>query len=144
MGGVGYRHETAQERVGRRCCLRSTKTIASSSRWRRRTTGCTISRCRMLLLHGLMTGRTDRLIHWLNICPHKQFTTLDTHDGIGVVDVVGLLTDDEIDYVREKVDEITEPAKPYLKYPGIMIKTSKKQAQRYQLGMHLLFSAQLR
>ncbi len=88
----------------------------------------------MLLLHGLMTGRTDRLIHWLNICPRKQFTTLDTHDGIGVVDVVGLLTDDEIDYVREKVDEITLPAKPYLRYPGMMIKTSGKQAQRYQLG----------
>jgi sucrose phosphorylase len=88
----------------------------------------------MLLLHGLMTQRTDRLIHWLNICPRKQFTTLDTHDGIGVVDVAGLLTDDEIDYVREKVDEITLPAKPYLKYPGIMIKTSGKQAQRYQLG----------
>jgi sucrose phosphorylase len=88
----------------------------------------------MLLLHGLMTGRTDRLIHWLNICPRKQFTTLDTHDGIGVVDVVGLLSDDEIDFVREKVDEITLPAKPYLKYPGIMIKASGKQAQRYQLG----------
>ena len=88
----------------------------------------------MLLLHGLMTGRTDRLIHWLNICPRKQFTTLDTHDGIGVVDVAGLLTDDEIDYVREKVDEITLPAKPYLRFPGIMIKTSNKQAQRYQLG----------
>jgi sucrose phosphorylase len=88
----------------------------------------------MLLLHGLMTERTDRLIHWLNICPRKQFTTLDTHDGIGVVDVVGLLTDDEIDYVREKIDEITLPAKPYLKYPGIMIKTSGKQAQRYQLA----------
>ena len=29
----------------------------------------------MLLLHGLMSGRTDRLIHWLNICPHHQFTT---------------------------------------------------------------------
>jgi len=88
----------------------------------------------MLLLHGLMTGRTDRLIHWLNICPRKQFTTLDTHDGIGVVDVEGLLTDDEIDYVREKVDEITLPAKPYMKFPGIMIKTSGKKAQRYQLG----------
>lgn len=88
----------------------------------------------MLLLHGLMTNRTDRLIHWLNICPRKQFTTLDTHDGIGVVDVAGLLTDDEIDFVREKVDEITLPAKPYLKYPGIMIKTSGEQAKRYQLG----------
>lgn len=87
----------------------------------------------MLLLHGLMTGRTDRLLHWLTICPRKQFTTLDTHDGIGVVDVAGLLTDDEIDYVKQRVDEITLPAKPYMKYP-IMIKTSSKQAQRYQLA----------
>lgn len=88
----------------------------------------------MLLLHGLMTGRTDRLIHWLNICPRKQFTTLDTHDGIGVVDVAGLLTDDEIDLVRERVDEITLPAKPYMKFPGMMIKASRKQMQRYQLA----------
>ncbi|MEX1377251.1 MAG: sucrose phosphorylase [Eubacteriales bacterium] len=88
----------------------------------------------MLMLHGLMTGRTDRLINWLNICPHKQFTTLDTHDGIGVVDVAGLLTDDEIDVVRDKVDEITADAKPFIKIPGGMIKTSGKKARLYQLG----------
>lgn len=87
----------------------------------------------MLLLHGLKTGRCDRLIHWLNICPRKQFTTLDTHDGIGVVDVVDLLTDDEIDLVREDVDDITRPAQQYIKLPS-MIKTSGKKAQRYQLG----------
>lgn len=87
----------------------------------------------MLLLHGLKTGRTDRLIHWLNICPRKQFTTLDTHDGIGVVDVVGLLSMDEIDFVREDVDKILKDAKPYMKFP-ITIKTSGKKAQLYQLG----------
>lgn len=87
----------------------------------------------MLLLHGLKSGRTDRLIHWLNICPRKQFTTLDTHDGIGVVDVVGLLTDEEIDFVREDVDDITKEAKQYIKMPS-MIKTTGKKAQRYQLG----------
>lgn len=87
----------------------------------------------MLLLHGLKTGRTDRLIHWLNICPRKQFTTLDTHDGIGLVDVVGLLTDEEIDFVKDDVDEITKEAKPYIKMPS-MIKTSGKKALRYQLG----------
>lgn len=87
----------------------------------------------MLLLHGLKSGRTDRIIHWLNICPRKQFTTLDTHDGIGVVDVVGLLTPDEIDLVREDIDDITKDAKPYMKFP-IMIKTSKKKAEYYQLG----------
>lgn len=87
----------------------------------------------MLLLHGLMTGRTDRLIHWLEICPRKQFTTLDTHDGIGVVDVADLLTDEEIDLVRERVDEIIQPAKPYIKRPG-MIKQTGKKATRYQLN----------
>ncbi|MEV4960994.1 hypothetical protein [Microbacterium sp. LWO14-1.2] len=49
----------------------------------------------MLMLHALMAGRTDRLRSWLEICPRKQFTTLDMHDGIGVVDVAGLLSDEE-------------------------------------------------
>lgn len=55
----------------------------------------------MLVLHALYTGRKDRLIHWLKICPRKQFTTLDAHDGIGVVDVKDLLTDKEIEETRE-------------------------------------------
>jgi sucrose phosphorylase len=50
----------------------------------------------MLVLHSLLTGETSNLVHWLNNCPRKQFTTLDTHDGIGVVDVRGLLTDEQI------------------------------------------------
>ncbi len=87
----------------------------------------------MLLLHGLKTGRTDRLIHWLDICPRKQFTTLDTHDGIGVVDVVDLLTDEEIDFVREDVEEITKEARQYIKLPS-MIKAKGGEFKRYQLG----------
>ena len=55
----------------------------------------------MLVLHALYTGRGDRLKHWLDICPHRQFTTLDTHDGIGVVDVADLLTEGEIEEPRE-------------------------------------------
>lgn len=55
----------------------------------------------MLVLHALYTGRGDRLKHWLDICPRKQFTTLDTHDGIGVVDVADLLTESEIEETRE-------------------------------------------
>ena len=51
----------------------------------------------MLLLHALYSGRADRLGSWLNKCPPHQFTTLDTHDGIGVVDVADLLTPQEID-----------------------------------------------
>ena len=55
----------------------------------------------MLLLHALHTGETANLVHWLNICPGKQFTTLDTHDGIGVVDARGLLTDEQIDRTKD-------------------------------------------
>ena len=34
--------------------------------------------------------------------PMKQFTTLDTHDGIGVVDAKDILTDDEIEYASNE------------------------------------------
>ncbi len=57
----------------------------------------------MLLLHALYFGTAHRLLDWLRICPRKQFTTLDTHDGIGVVDVKGLLTEQEIAGVQEKL-----------------------------------------
>lgn len=57
----------------------------------------------MLVLHALYSGRSERLTHWLNICPRKQFTTLDTHDGIGVVDVRGLLTDEEIEETQNNL-----------------------------------------
>ena len=87
----------------------------------------------LLLLHGLYAGRTDRLLHWLQICPHHQYTTLDTHDGIGVVDAADLLTDDEIDFVRDIVDQITAPAQQYNRQLS-MIKLAGKQARRYQLN----------
>lgn len=59
----------------------------------------------MLVLHALYTGESKNLIHWLDICPRKQFTTLDTHDGIGVVDVIGLLSDEEIELTKELLFE---------------------------------------
>ncbi|MDF2614972.1 MAG: sucrose phosphorylase [Clostridia bacterium] len=54
----------------------------------------------MLVLHALYSGTNKRLIKWLKICPRKQFTTLDTHDGIGVVDVKDLMTDEEMEQTR--------------------------------------------
>ena len=51
----------------------------------------------MLLLYSLYTGTIQRLLNWLRLCPRKQFTTLDTLDGIGVVDVHDLLTPEEIE-----------------------------------------------
>jgi sucrose phosphorylase len=43
----------------------------------------------------------QRLLDWLKICPRKQITTLDTHDGIGIVDVQGLMTQKEIEKTVE-------------------------------------------
>ena len=59
----------------------------------------------MLLLYTLYTGDAKPLKHWLTICPRNQFTTLDTHDGIGVVDVKDLLTDEQTERTRELLYE---------------------------------------
>ena len=40
-----------------------------------------------LLLHALYTAEAAPLKAWLEICPRNSITVLDTHDGIGVIDV---------------------------------------------------------
>ncbi len=57
----------------------------------------------MLMLHAIYLKNASPLKRWLKICPRKQFTTLDTHDGIGVVDVKGLLSDEEIEKTKENL-----------------------------------------
>ncbi len=57
----------------------------------------------MLLLNALYYGNTEYLAKWLEISPAHQFTTLDTHDGIGVVDVRDLLPQEEIDRTKEDI-----------------------------------------
>ena len=52
----------------------------------------------MVVLYSLYSGKTNRLAKWLKMSPMKQFTTLDTHDGIGVVDVRDILTQAEVDF----------------------------------------------
>ncbi|HHV08819.1 MAG TPA: sucrose phosphorylase [Clostridiales bacterium] len=59
----------------------------------------------VLVLHTIYTGNGKRLKHWMNICPEKQYTTLDTHDGIGTVDVKDLLSEEELDAVCNKTLE---------------------------------------
>lgn len=54
----------------------------------------------MLLLNAIYFGDARYLAHWFKICPRRQYTTLDTHDGIGVVDVRGLMPDEEIDRTK--------------------------------------------
>ena len=53
----------------------------------------------VLVLHTIHAKSSARLKHWLSICPRKQHTTLDTHDGLGTVDVHGLLSKEELEHV---------------------------------------------
>lgn len=57
----------------------------------------------VLTLHTLFSGNAERLKAWLEMSPKKQFTTLDTHDGIGIVDVKDLMSDEEIEETKEKM-----------------------------------------
>lgn len=68
-----------------------------------------------LVLHALYTGGTKRLKEWLRISPRNAVTVLDTHDGVGVIDVgpdrkspdgpPGLLTAEEIDALVESIHQ---------------------------------------
>jgi sucrose phosphorylase len=60
----------------------------------------------MVVLYSLYSGKTNRLVKWLKMSPMKQFTTLDTHDGIGVVDVRDILTQDEVDFAVNELYKI--------------------------------------
>ncbi len=66
-----------------------------------------------LVLHALYTRNAAPLKHWLTISPRNCITVLDTHDGIGVIDIgpdrkgseilPGLLTSEEIDNLVETI-----------------------------------------
>ena len=64
-----------------------------------------------LVLHSLIAQDFKRLKHWLSISPTNCVTVLDTHDGIGVMDVgpsegkSGLLEDEEINALVESIHE---------------------------------------
>jgi len=65
-----------------------------------------------LVLDALGTGDATTLQHWVDVRPTNTVTVLDTHDGIGVVDVgadprdptrEGLLSDERIDALVERI-----------------------------------------
>ena len=60
----------------------------------------------MLLLNAVFTGKTRYLKNWLKVTTPRAFTTLDTHDGIGVVDVRYLMPDEEVQDTKMKVYEL--------------------------------------
>lgn len=59
----------------------------------------------VLVLHTLYSGSSARLKHWFEICPKDMYTTLDTHDGIGTVDVEDLLTEEELQNVIDHTEK---------------------------------------
>ncbi|MGF1596945.1 MAG: sucrose phosphorylase [Acidimicrobiales bacterium] len=65
-----------------------------------------------LVLDALFRGTNEGLLRWLEIRPTNAVTVLDTHDGIGVIDVgrdqtdlgrPGILTQDQIDDLVEGI-----------------------------------------
>ncbi len=58
-----------------------------------------------LVLHALYTRKPGPLKQWLSMSPRNAVTVLDTHDGIGVIDVLGLLTSEEIESIVETIHQ---------------------------------------
>ncbi len=65
-----------------------------------------------LVLHALFKSDPHPLARWLSISPRNAVTVLDTHDGIGVIDVgadangiPGLLSQSEIDFLVETIHQ---------------------------------------
>lgn len=57
----------------------------------------------VLTLHALYSGNGTYLKRWLEMSPKHQFTTLDTHDGLGIVDVKDLLPDEEVEFTKDRM-----------------------------------------
>ena len=66
-----------------------------------------------LVLYAFFTGSAAALRRWLEISPRNAVTVLDTHDGIGVIDVgpdrqrAGLLNPLQIDQLVEGIHDAT-------------------------------------
>ena len=87
----------------------------------------------MVLLYSLYSGKSDRLASWLRKCPMKQFTTLDTHDGIGVVDAKDVLTDDELEYTT---NELYKVGAKKLYQIGANVKKKYSSAEYHNLDIY--------
>lgn len=63
-----------------------------------------------LVLHALYAGNCAGLKTWLEQSPRNCITVLDTHDGIGIIDVArhgddkpGILANDEVEFVVQEI-----------------------------------------
>ena len=84
----------------------------------------------MVTLYSIYSGKTDQLAKWLTMSPMKQFTTLDTHDGIGVVDARDILTQDQIDFTTNELYKIgANVKKKYSSADLIFIRSTRPSIQ---------------
>lgn len=81
----------------------------------------------LLVLHTLFSGSARAMKHWFSIAPENQFTVLDTHDGIGVFDADGIVSEVE-------AEEVIRRAEPNLSYSFKPMDMSKRKYYKsYQL-----------
>lgn len=58
-----------------------------------------------LMLHAMFSANSRYLKNWLRMCPRNMVTVLDTHDGICIPDVEGVIPDDEISQLIDNLNE---------------------------------------
>ncbi|MBN1266738.1 MAG: sucrose phosphorylase [Anaerolineales bacterium] len=66
-----------------------------------------------LILHAIFTNTAHYLKEWLHMCPRNAVTVLDTHDGIGIIDIgpditdpksrPGILSSEELNTLVERI-----------------------------------------
>lgn len=74
-----------------------------------------------LLLYSLLDANSSYLKQWLRMCPRNQLTVLDTHDGICIPDVEGVLPKPEIQAVIDNVS--ARSADPILRRSAAAVHT---------------------
>jgi len=57
-----------------------------------------------LLLYSLLDASSVYLKNWLRMCPRNMITVLDTHDGICIPDVEGVLPEEKIKNLIDNID----------------------------------------
>ncbi|MFV8818463.1 sucrose phosphorylase [Haliea sp. E17] len=72
-----------------------------------------------LLLYSLLDNNSVHLKNWLRMCPRNMVTVLDTHDGICIPDVEGVLPDEKIRLLINNIE--TRSADPIMRRSAVNI-----------------------
>ncbi len=72
-----------------------------------------------LLLYSLLDANSVHLKNWLRMCPRNMVTVLDTHDGICIPDVEGVLPEEKIKILIDNIN--ARSADPILRRSAVNI-----------------------